>query len=82
MIVEVLGGGYAQSRVMDVRRPKIIRRVFEPGFRIELHHKDLAIVRETGRDYGISLPASALAHELFGAMQAQGWGASDLITLQ
>ncbi|MBN1317809.1 MAG: NAD-binding protein, partial [Anaerolineales bacterium] len=42
-----------------------------------LHHKDLNIIRETARDYGCSLPASALAHELFGAMQANGWGDLD-----
>lgn len=77
IVVEVLSGGFAQSRVMDVRGPRIIERIFEPGFRSELHYKDLNIIRETARDYDISLPASALAHELFGAMQAQGWGDLD-----
>jgi 2-hydroxy-3-oxopropionate reductase len=77
IVVKVLSGGFAQSRVMDVRGPRIIKRVFEPGFRSKLHYKDLNIVRETARAYGISLPASALAHELFGAMQAQGWGDLD-----
>jgi 2-hydroxy-3-oxopropionate reductase len=77
VVVRVLSGGFAQSRVMDVRGARIIDRVFEPGFRSELHYKDLNIVRETARAYSISLPASALAHELFGAMQAQGWGNLD-----
>lgn len=77
IVVEVLSGGLAQSRVMDVRGPRIIRRIFEPGFRSRLHYKDLNIIRETARAYGISLPASALAHELFAAMQAQGWGDLD-----
>ena len=77
IVVEVLSGGFAQSRVMDVRGPRVIKRIFEPGFRSKLHHKDLNIVRETAWAYGISLPASALAHELFGAMQAQGWGDLD-----
>ncbi len=77
IVVKVLSGGFAQSRVMDVRGPRIIRRIFQPGFRSKLHYKDLNIVRETARAYGISLPASALAHELFGAMQAQGWGDLD-----
>jgi 2-hydroxy-3-oxopropionate reductase len=76
-VVEVLSGGFAQSRVMDVRGPNVIRGIFEPGFRSELHHKDLNIIRETARAFGASLPASALAHELFGAMQAQGWGDLD-----
>lgn len=77
LVVQVLSGGFAQSRVMDVRGPNVIRGIFEPGFRSELHYKDLNIVRETARAYEIALPASALAHELFGAMQAQGWGNLD-----
>ena len=77
VVVDVLSGGFAQSRVMDVRGPNVIKGVFEPGFRSELHYKDLNIVRETARAYEASLPAAALAHELFGAMQAQGWGALD-----
>jgi 2-hydroxy-3-oxopropionate reductase len=77
VVVEVLSGGFAQSRVMDVRGPNVIRGIFEPGFRSELHYKDLRIIRETARAFEASLPASALAHELFGAMQAQGWGDLD-----
>jgi 2-hydroxy-3-oxopropionate reductase len=77
IVVKVLSGGFAQSRVMDVRGPRIIKRIFEPGFRSKLHYKDLNIIREAARAYGASLPASALAHELFGAMQAQGWGDLD-----
>ncbi len=76
-IIDVLSGGFAQSRVMDVRGPNVIRGVFEPGFRSALHYKDLNIIRETARAYEVSLPAAALAHELFGAMQAQGWGDLD-----
>lgn len=76
-VLQVLSGGFAQSRVMDVRGPNVIKGVFEPGFRSALHYKDLNIVRETARAYDASLPASALAHELFGAMQAQGWGDLD-----
>ena len=77
IVVEVLSGGFAQSRVMDVRGPNVVQGIFEPGFRSELHYKDLNIVRETARAFGVSLPGSALAHELFGAMQAQGWGELD-----
>lgn len=77
VVLQVLSGGFAQSRVMDVRGPKVIRRDFAPGFRSRLHHKDLNIIRETARALGCCLPASALAHELFSAMQAQGWGDLD-----
>jgi 3-hydroxyisobutyrate dehydrogenase-like beta-hydroxyacid dehydrogenase len=72
VIVKVLSGGYAQSRVMDVRGPRIIVRDFAPGFKSKFHFKDLNIIRETSREYNVPLPASALAHELFCAMVAAG----------
>ncbi|MGD8793781.1 MAG: NAD(P)-dependent oxidoreductase [Anaerolineae bacterium] len=77
VIIEVLSGGYAQTRVMDVRGPRVIRGDFAPGFRSRFHYKDLNIIRETARAFKCSLPASALAHELFSAMQAHGWGDLD-----
>lgn len=77
VVVQVLSGGYAQSRVMDVRGPRIIKGDFEPGFRSRFHYKDLNIIRETARAYRCALPAAALAHELFSAMQAHGWGDLD-----
>jgi 2-hydroxy-3-oxopropionate reductase len=77
IVVKVLSAGLAQSRVMDVRGPRIIKGDFEPGFRSRFHYKDLNIIRETARAYGCCLPASALAHELFSAMQAKGWGDLD-----
>jgi 2-hydroxy-3-oxopropionate reductase len=77
VVLAVLSSGYAQTRVMDVRGPRVIRRDFTPGFRSRLHFKDLNIIRETARACGCSLPASSLAHELFGSMQANGWGDLD-----
>jgi 2-hydroxy-3-oxopropionate reductase len=77
IILKVLSGGYAQTRVMDVRGPRIIKGDFEPGFRSRFHYKDLNIIRETARAYQCALPATALAHELFSAMQANGWGDLD-----
>jgi 2-hydroxy-3-oxopropionate reductase len=77
IIVQVLSGGYAQSRVMDARGPRIIKGDFAPGFRSRFHYKDLNIIRETARSYQCALPAAALAHELFSAMQANGWGDLD-----
>jgi len=77
IVVQVLSGGYAQSRVMDVRGLRIVKGDFAPGFRSRFHYKDLNIIRETARSYGCALPAAALAHELFSAMQAHGWGDLD-----
>jgi 2-hydroxy-3-oxopropionate reductase len=77
IIVKVLSAGYAQTRVMDVRGPRILKGDYAPGFRSRFHYKDLNIIRETARAYGACLPASALAHELFTAMVAGGWGDLD-----
>jgi len=77
IVLKVLSGGYAQSRVMDVRGPRVIKGDFEPGFRSRFHYKDLNIIRETAQAFECCLPASALAHELFSAMQANGWGDLD-----
>jgi len=77
IILKVLSAGYAQTRVMDVRGPRILKGDYAPGFRSRFHYKDLNIIRETARAYGASLPASSLAHELFTAMVANGWGDLD-----
>ena len=77
IIIKVLSGGYAQTRVMDVRGPRIIKGDYAPGFRARFHYKDLNIIREAARAYGASLPAAALAHELFTSMVASGWGDLD-----
>jgi 2-hydroxy-3-oxopropionate reductase len=77
IIIKVLGAGYAQTRVMDARGPRMLKGDYAPGFRARFHYKDLNIIRETARAYGASLPASALAHELFSAMMANGWGELD-----
>ena len=77
IILKVLSGGYAQSRVMDVRGPKIIKGEFEPGFKSKFHYKDLNIVMDTARGLNVPLPATALAHELFSALLASGRGELD-----
>lgn len=77
IIVEVLSGGYAQTRVMDVRGPRIVQGDFEPGFKSKFHFKDLNIIMKTGNDYQVPLPATSLAHELFMAMMAADRGDLD-----
>ena len=66
-IVEALGGGLAASRVLEVRGAKLLARDFEPGFKLDLHAKDLAIVLETARELGVEVPGAALVAELFEA---------------
>lgn len=77
VILKVLSGGYAQTRVMDVRGPKVIKGDFEPGFKSKFHYKDLNIIMETAKQLNVPLPATAIAHELFAAMVASGRGDLD-----
>jgi 2-hydroxy-3-oxopropionate reductase len=77
VIVKVLRGGYAQTRVIDVRGPKMIRRDFTPGFKGRFHYKDLNIIMKTALDYGVPLPATSVVHELFASMMAKGNGELD-----
>jgi len=72
-----LMGGFAASRVLDVHGERMIKRTFDPGFRIELHQKDLSLALDGARKMGVSLPNTATAQELFSACQAHGGGAWD-----
>jgi 2-hydroxy-3-oxopropionate reductase len=75
-IVQVLGGGLARCGVLENRGQRMVRGDFEPGFRIRLHYKDLNIIRQTSKDYGVPLPATAAVHELFAT--AMAWERGDL----
>jgi 2-hydroxy-3-oxopropionate reductase len=77
IILKVLSGGYAQTRVMDVRGPRLIKGDFVPGFKSKFHYKDLNIVMETAKQLNVPLPATAVAHELFTALMASGRGDLD-----
>ncbi len=76
-IIEVLTGGYARSRVMEVRGPEILKRNFKPGFKVNFHYKDLNIAMAAGQEYGVPLPGTALVRELFNAMRVAGRGEYD-----
>jgi 2-hydroxy-3-oxopropionate reductase len=76
-IVEVLNGGLAASRVLEMRGPTMIEHNFEPGFRVNLHRKDLGIALATGKEYEVPLPATALVSQLFDALSATGKGDLD-----
>lgn len=73
----VLGGGLAGSRVLDQKAGNMLSRSFEPGFRIELHHKDLGIVTSAARDAGVVLPLGAVVAELMASARANGDGGLD-----
>jgi 2-hydroxy-3-oxopropionate reductase len=74
---EALMGGFAGSKILEVHGERMIKRNFDPGFRIELHQKDLNLALSGARALGISLPNTATAQELFNACAAQGWPGLD-----
>ncbi len=65
-------GGFAQSRILEIHGERMIKRTFNPGFRIRLHQKDLNLALQAARSMGLSLPNTATAQELFNAVAAQG----------
>lgn len=69
---ESLLGGLAQSKILDVHGERMIKRTFEPGFRVRLHQKDLNLALEGARSLNLALPGTANAQQLFQACAAQG----------
>jgi len=74
---QALMGGFASSRILEVHGERMIKRTFDPGFRIELHQKDLNLALSTGRALGVALPNTATGQELFTACAAHGGAAWD-----
>ncbi len=83
-ILDALSGGLAGSAVMEAKREKMLGHDFDPGFRVELHHKDLGIALAAGREYGVPLPVTAILDQMLDSLQAKGRGDRDhsaLLTL-
>jgi 2-hydroxy-3-oxopropionate reductase len=78
---DALMGGFAGSRILEVHGERMIKRTFDPGFRIELHQKDLNLALAGARALNMSLPNTAATQELFNACAAHGWGGMDHSTL-
>jgi 2-hydroxy-3-oxopropionate reductase len=79
---QALMGGLATSRILEVHGERMIKRSFDPGFRIALHQKDLNLALNAARSLGLALPATAQAQQLFSACVAQGgagWDHSALV---
>jgi 2-hydroxy-3-oxopropionate reductase len=74
---QALMGGFASSRILEVHGDRMLKRTFAPGFRIELHQKDLNLALTTGRALGVALPNTATCQELFTACAANGGAAWD-----
>ncbi len=69
---QALMGGFASSRILEIHGERMIKRTFAPGFRIELHQKDLNLALQAARSMHLSLPNTATAQELFNACAAGG----------
>src|SRR6202049_1198609 len=74
---QVLMGGFASSKVLEVHGERMVKRTFDPGFRIALHQKDLNLALSVARKIGVSLPNTATCQELFNACAAHGGSAWD-----
>jgi 2-hydroxy-3-oxopropionate reductase len=84
LTLTALGGGLAGSRCLDQKRPNYLSESYKPGFKIDLHYKDLGLIMESARELGVPVPATAVVQELFSALRVKGGGGLDhsgIITL-
>ncbi|WP_327145911.1 NAD(P)-dependent oxidoreductase [Nocardia sp. NBC_01327] len=75
--LDVLAGGLAGSKILELKRKSMLERSFQPGFRIDLHHKDMGIILQAARQAEISIPMGALTAQLIAAARAMGHGSLD-----
>jgi 2-hydroxy-3-oxopropionate reductase len=76
-ILDVLSRGLAANRVMDLRRANFLNHAFSPGFKVDLHHKDLDIALAGGGQANVPLPLTAITQQLFRQLRAAGRGGED-----
>jgi 2-hydroxy-3-oxopropionate reductase len=84
LTLKALGGGLAGSRCLEQKTPNYVSGTYNPGFKIDLHFKDLGLIMESSRALGVPLPATAVVQELFNALRVKGKGGLDhsgIITL-
>lgn len=75
--LEVLAGGLAGNKILERKRASMVAHDFHPGFRVDLHHKDLGIMLQTAREVGVALPLGGLVAELMASLRARGGGSLD-----
>jgi 2-hydroxy-3-oxopropionate reductase len=75
--VRALAGGLAGSAILDRKAAGMLAREFQPGFRVDLHHKDMGIVTAAAREKGVVIPLGAVVAQLIGSLRAQGDGSLD-----
>ncbi len=77
LTLKALGGGLAGSKCLEQKTPNYVAGTYNPGFKIDLHFKDLGLIMESGRALGVPLPCTAIVQELFNAMRVKGRGGLD-----
>jgi len=77
LTLTALAGGLAGSKCLDQKKPNYLAETYNPGFKIDLHYKDLGLIMESARALGVPLPATAVVQELFSALRVKGRGGLD-----
>ena len=77
LTIKALGGGLAGSKCLEQKTPNYLSGAYNPGFKIDLHFKDLGLIMESSRALGVPLPCTAVVQELFNAMRVKGKGGLD-----
>ncbi len=77
LTLKALGGGLAGSRCLEQKTPNYLAGAYNPGFKIDLHFKDLGLIMESSRALGVPLPCTAIVQELFNALRVKGKGGLD-----
>jgi 2-hydroxy-3-oxopropionate reductase len=77
LTLQALAGGLAGSKCLDQKKPNYLAGTYNPGFKIDLHYKDLGLIMESARALGVPLPATAVVQELFSALRVRGRGGLD-----
>ncbi|HEY7648568.1 MAG TPA: 2-hydroxy-3-oxopropionate reductase [Methylomirabilota bacterium] len=77
LTLKALAGGLAGSRCLDQKTPNYVQGSYKPGFKVDLHYKDLGLIMEAARALGVPLPATAVVQELFNALRVRGRGQLD-----
>jgi 2-hydroxy-3-oxopropionate reductase len=77
LLLTALAGGLAGSKCLEQKKPNYLANTYNPGFKIDLHYKDLGLIMESARALGVPLPATAVVQELFSALRVKGRGGLD-----
>ncbi|HTE67640.1 MAG TPA: NAD-binding protein, partial [Actinomycetes bacterium] len=75
--IKVLAGGLAGNQILERKAANMLARKFDPGFRIDLHHKDMQIIQAAARDAGVAIPVTALVAQMLVSLRSLDRGSLD-----